>query len=152
MLIMERPAARASRTSADGDRAPSDAVVCRWRSIRRRYTLKDDPQPQVDFAFGFLIVKPPPVTLSTKSTSAPLRYRALMGSTSSFTPLDSITESVDASPSPSSIIRPYWKPEQPPPCTNTRRPASVLFSSVSNSLILVAAVGVTLIISTVLLQ
>ena len=33
----------------------------------------------------------------------------------------------------SSIIRPYWKPEQPPPCTNTRRPALALFSSVSSS-------------------
>ena len=37
------------------------------------YTLNEEPQPQVDFAFGFLIVKPPPVTLSTKSTSAPRR-------------------------------------------------------------------------------
>src|SRR6186713_2527693 len=62
-----------------------------------------------------------------------------------------MTASVVASPSPSSIMRPYWKPEQPPPCTNTRRPALVLFSSDSSSLILVAAVGVTLIISTVLL-
>ena len=33
----------------------------------------DEPQPQVDLAFGFLMVKPPPVTLSTKSTSAPVR-------------------------------------------------------------------------------
>src|SRR5262245_28030509 len=40
---------------------------------RAPYTLKDWPQPQVDVAFGFLIVKPPPVTVSTKSTSAPLR-------------------------------------------------------------------------------
>ena len=36
-------------------------------------TLNDEPQPQVDVAFGFLMVKPPPVTVSTKSTSAPLR-------------------------------------------------------------------------------
>ncbi len=36
-------------------------------------TLNDDPQPQVDFAFGFLMVKPPPIVLSTKSTSAPCR-------------------------------------------------------------------------------
>src|SRR6185436_19095169 len=111
------------------------------------YTLNEEPQPQVDLAFGFLIVKPPPVMLSTKSTSAPARYRALIGSTSSFTPCDSITESVDSSPSPSSIIRPYWNPEQPPPCTNTRSPAPGLFSSVSNSVIFEAADGVTLIIS-----
>src|SRR3954462_647541 len=62
-----------------------------------------------------------------------------------------MTASVAASPSPSSIIRPYWKPEQPPPCTKTRRPACVLFSSDSNSLIFEAAVGVTLIMWTVLL-
>ncbi len=37
------------------------------------YALNDDPQPQVDFAFGFLMVKPPPVMVSTKSTSAPFR-------------------------------------------------------------------------------
>ena len=37
------------------------------------YTLNDEPQPQVDVAFGFLIVKPPPVIVSTKSTSAPFR-------------------------------------------------------------------------------
>ena len=29
--------------------------------------------PQVDVAFGFLMVNPPPVIVSTKSTSAPLR-------------------------------------------------------------------------------
>src|SRR5215204_1979981 len=57
-----------------------------------------------------------------------------------------MTASVAASPSPSSIIKPYWKPEQPPPCTNTRRPLPVLPSSVSSSLIFDAAVGDTLII------
>ncbi len=43
------------------------------RSCQIYSTENDDPQPQVDVAFGFLIVKPPPVTVSTKSTSAPLR-------------------------------------------------------------------------------
>src|SRR5687767_4785772 len=63
-----------------------------------------------------------------------------------------MTASVVASPSPSSIIRPYWNPEQPPPCTKTRRPASVLFSSASSSVIFSAAVGVTWIfISAILL-
>src|SRR5688572_2464394 len=85
--------------------------------------------------------------LSTKSTSAPRRYRALIGSTSSLTPFDEITASVVASPSPSSIIRPYWNPEHPPPWTNTRSPASSLFSSASSSEIFDAAAGVTLIIS-----
>ena len=36
-------------------------------------TLNDEPHPQVDTALGFLMVKPPPVTVSTKSTSAPCR-------------------------------------------------------------------------------
>src|SRR6185436_6493264 len=68
----------------------------------------------------------------------------LIGSTNSFTPCDSNTWSPAPCPF-SSIIRPYWKPEQPPPCTNTRRPLPALFSSVSNSLILPAAVSETLI-------
>ena len=38
-----------------------------------RYTENDEPHPQVDTAFGFLIVNPPPVTVSAKSTSAALR-------------------------------------------------------------------------------
>src|SRR6185436_7273041 len=110
----------------------------------RQSTENDEPQPQVDVAWGFLIVNPPPVTVSTKSTSAPVRYRMLIGSTNSFTPCDSNTWSPEPWPF-SSIIRPYWKPEQPPPCTNTRRPLPALFSSVSNSLILPAAVSETLI-------
>ena len=28
------------------------------------YELKEEPQPQVDFAFGFLIAKPPPIKSS----------------------------------------------------------------------------------------
>src|SRR5688572_2904075 len=112
---------------------------------RARQALKDEPQPQVDLAFGFLMVNPPPMLLSTKSTSAPLRYRRLIGSTSSRTPFTSNTWSASASPSPSSIIRPYWNPEQPPPCTNTRSPAPRRPSSTSNSAIFDAAVGVTLI-------
>jgi len=35
--------------------------------------VKDEPQPPVDFALGFLLVKPPTMLLSTKSTSAPFR-------------------------------------------------------------------------------
>src|SRR3954471_9327328 len=52
-------------------------------------TENDWPQPQVDLAFGFLIVKPPPVMVSTKSTSAPPRSRTLIVSSNSLTPLDS---------------------------------------------------------------
>ena len=46
-----------------------------WRPVNNAtntYTLNDDPHPHVDVAFG-LIVNPPPVTVSTKSTSAPFR-------------------------------------------------------------------------------
>src|SRR5688572_910479 len=43
-------------------------------------------------------------------------------------------------------MRPYWNPEQPPPCTNTRRPLPAFPSSTSRSLIFDAAVGDTLII------
>src|SRR3989454_4735521 len=112
----------------------------------RCYSTENDwPQPQVDVAFGFLMVKPPPVTVSTKSTSAPFRYRMLIGSMNSLTPCDSNTWSAEPWPF-SSIMSPYWKPEQPPPCTNTRRPLPALFSSVSSSLIFAAAVSDTLII------
>ena len=66
-------------------------------AVRRQVTdplysvEKDDPQPHVDLAFGFLMVNPPPVTVSTKSTSAFFRYWMLIGSTNSLTPCDSKT-------------------------------------------------------------
>src|ERR1044071_4120254 len=72
----------------------------------------------------------------------------LTGSMKSFTPLDSNTWS--PTPPASSIISPYWKPEQPPPCTNTRRPLPTLPSSVSSSLIFEAAVWDTFTIFSVL--
>src|SRR5438093_13138912 len=71
----------------------------------------------------------------------------LTGSTNSLTPFDSNTWS--PMPPASSIIKPYWNPEQPPPCTNTRRPLPVLPSSARSSLIFEAAVGDTLIIASV---
>src|SRR5438034_5307459 len=71
----------------------------------------------------------------------------LIGSMNSFTPCDSNTWSPAPCPF-SSIIRPYWNPEQPPPWTNTRRPLLALFSSASSSLIFCAAVSETLIMRT----
>jgi hypothetical protein len=57
---------------------------------KRVYSVeKDDPQPHVDLAFGFLMVNPPPVIVSTKSTSAFFRYWMLIGSTNSLMPWDS---------------------------------------------------------------
>ena len=55
----------------------------------------------------------------------------LIGSTNSLTPFDSNTWS--PSPPFSSIIRPYWKPEHPPPCTKTRRPLFCFCSSARSS-------------------
>ncbi len=37
------------------------------------YAVNDSPQPQVDFAFGFPILKPAPLRPSTKSTLAPIK-------------------------------------------------------------------------------
>ena len=42
----------------------------------------------------------------------------------------------------SSKVKPYWKPEQPPPCTNTRSLRSGLPSSSTSSLTLFAALSV----------
>ena len=61
------------------------------RDRHRRQALNDEPHPQVDLAFGFLMVKPPPMLLSTKSTSAFFRYRRLIGSTNRRTPFTSNT-------------------------------------------------------------
>src|SRR5713226_4818962 len=70
----------------------------------------------------------------------------LIGSTNSLTPCDTKTWSPDPWPF-SSIIRPYWKPEHPPPCTNTRKPPPAFCSSTSSSLIFDAAVSDTLIMT-----
>ena len=67
-------------------------IVCLERNHKWAYSVeKDDPQPHVDVALGFLIVKPPPVIVSMKSTSAFFRYWMLIGSTNNFTPWDSKT-------------------------------------------------------------
>src|SRR6185436_7303500 len=72
----------------------------------------------------------------------------LTGSMKSLTPLDSNTWS--PTPPLSSIISPYWNPEQPPPCTKTRSPLPTLPSSVSSSLIFEAAVVETFTIFSIL--
>src|SRR5580698_3600361 len=69
-----------------------------------------------------------------------MRYCALMGSTKSFTPAFSTQKS------PSSIfsskVKPYWKPEHPPPETNTLSLRFGLASSRINSPTLPAAASV----------
>ena len=66
-----------------------------------------------------------------------------MGSTNNLTPFELKILSASPSPGPSSIISPYWNPEHPPPCTNTRKPASFLCSSESKAPIFPAAASVT---------
>src|SRR5215510_11657753 len=82
-----------------------------------------------------------------------------MGSMSSRTPFFSITES--SSFCTSSKVKPYWKPEQPPPVTKTRSLSSGLPSSSISDLTLVAAlsenrsgagISVTAFISTLLFR
>src|SRR6187402_2519835 len=59
---------------------------------------------------------------------------------SSVTPFLAIA--VSSSLTISSKVKPYWKPEQPPPCTNTRSLRSGLPSSSTSSLTLLAALSV----------
>src|SRR3978361_396310 len=59
---------------------------------------------------------------------------------SSVTPFFAIA--VSSSLTISSKVKPYWKPEQPPPCTNTRSFRSGLPSSSTSSLTLLAALSV----------
>src|ERR1700761_1990045 len=63
-----------------------------------------------------------------------------MASISSVTPFLLIC--VSSSATASSNVKPYWKPEQPPPCTNTRSFSSGLPSSSTSSLTLAAALSV----------
>ena len=77
---------------------------------------------------------------STKSISAPIRYWTLMGSTSRRTP--SVSTTVSPSSTDSSKVKPYWNPEQPPPCTKMRSISRSLPSSVINSRTFFAALDV----------
>src|SRR3954463_16245090 len=63
-----------------------------------------------------------------------------MASISSVTPFLLIC--VSSSATASSNVKPYWKPEQPPPCTKTRSFSSGLPSSSTSSLTLAAALSV----------
>jgi hypothetical protein len=63
-----------------------------------------------------------------------------MASISRETPFFTMT--VSSSLAISSNVKPYWKPEQPPPCTNTRSFRSGLPSSAISSATLLAALSV----------
>src|SRR6202011_1032139 len=78
---------------------------------------KLSPQEQCATAFGFVTLNPPFWRSSLKSSNEPLTNRALFGSTTTRTLLDSTRMSRLAGPSIRSIL--YCNPEQPPPMTAT---------------------------------
>jgi hypothetical protein len=80
---------------------------------------EDVVQPQLERALGFLIRKPAPAISSTKSISEPLSRTAETESTTAAAPSHSRTASSASGVSIRSNW--YWKPEQPPPSTATRR-------------------------------
>ena len=77
-----------------------------WRDRRVYSVEKDDPQPHVDLAFGLLMVNPPPVMVSTKSTSA---FFKILDADRVDEQLDTVRlEDLFPAPCPfSSISRPY---------------------------------------------
>src|SRR6185437_175524 len=89
-------------------------------------TEKELPQPQDEAALGFFTWKDAPIMSSTKSISAPLTSSSDTASITSCTPSRSKTRS--SSWRWSSKLKPYWKPEQPPPETARRRKAPDTFS------------------------
>src|ERR1700691_1040531 len=102
--------------------------------------LNEDPHPQVVFALGLRMTNCAPSRLSRKSISAPPRYWKLIGSISSLTPW--FSTQVSPSWTCSSNSKPYCRPEQPPPCTNTRNMSLGLPSPAISSLTLRAAASV----------
>ena len=79
---------------------------------------KLDPQPHPAAACGFSTRNAAPPSDSTKSTTLPATRSSETGSTTSFTPEVSLTESSPSTVSARSNL--YWKPEQPPPSTDSR--------------------------------
>src|SRR3954466_9791163 len=76
------------------------------------------PQPQDAVAFGLTTRNEAPIRSSTKSSSEPARNGAEEGSTSTTALSRSIRMSSSALARSTSNL--YWKPEQPPPSTDTR--------------------------------
>src|SRR6185437_2005061 len=95
-------------------------------SLGAQPTEKELPQPQDEAAFGFFTWKDAPIMSSTKSIWAPLTSSSDTASITSCTPSRSKTRS--SSWRWSSKLKPYWKPEQPPPDTARRRKAPGTFS------------------------
>src|SRR6185437_15068619 len=85
---------------------------------KRGQSEKLVPQPQEALACGFLTLKAAPIRSSTKSISEPARYCTETGSISTTAPARSMARSSAARARSMSNL--YWKPEQPPPSTDTR--------------------------------
>src|SRR5450432_1987326 len=82
--------------------------------------VKELPQPQLRAALGFWKTKPWRMSVSSYSSVVPFRYKKLLGSTNKREPCSSKT--LSRSRAWVSRRMAYDSPEQPPPCTPTRRP------------------------------
>src|SRR5579883_291920 len=102
---------------------------------------KELPQPQEEAALGLVTRKEAPIISSTKSISAPSRSSSEVSSTTTSTP--SRIKTTSPSWRVSSKLKPYWKPEQPPPETAIRKKASPTFSAAFNSATRRAAFALT---------
>ena len=119
--------------SASSDQFPGLSMYKKGRSRVERpkrrsrppiHTEKESPQPHVRFAFGFWNSKPRPLRPSEKSRTVPARNtKALLGT---YTSMPFWAMILSASSGPSTSLRTYWRPEQPPPCTATLRPKCYL--------------------------
>src|SRR5208282_3611362 len=118
------------------------SLIKRGGAAAAQATEKELPQPQEEAAFGFFTWKDAPIMSSTKSISAPAKSPSEVSSTTSSTPSRSNTRS--SGWRASSKLKPYWKPEQPPPDTVRRREALGMFSNTFNSLTRLAALALKL--------
>src|ERR1017187_9342299 len=109
--------------------------------IESAQVSKDFPQPQLCFAFGLEILKPPAVRASLKSTTVPRRYCALTESTKTSTPFCSEARSPSRF---ASKTMPYCIPEQPPCSTKIRSVLPAFSGNASSDLTSAAAFPVTL--------
>ena len=101
---------------------------------------KELPQEQALLAFGLVNLKPEPSRLSTKSMVAPEIIGRLAGSMKTLTSPYSITVSSGAAVG--SSLRPYWKPDQPPPLIWMRKPWAAPSEPLMNRLTALMALSV----------
>ena len=122
-------------------RTMKKAASRRLLQVDRLRQAKLEPQPQVGGRVRVLDheLRALQVVLVV-DLGAAARYCRLIASMSRVTPF--LLIDVSSSLTISSKVKPYWKPEQPPPCTNTRSLRSGLPSSSTSSFTLFAALSV----------